>query len=155
MWNNCYSPDICEHGKNSPLDHQMYLMDFPGNPIHFVPQVHQMVAPVYISGIENEPTFGQVLSSNNHLNTTRTTVNYYTTDTVDNYLSTESQEFGNNAHGAENVEDLLRLTGMDFSSSMFNDNVKNEGVAHYDKLPYFANYDTVENECRNIALGMF
>ena len=29
----------------------------------------------------------------------------------------------------------------------------NEGVSKYEKLPYFANYDPDENECRNIVLG--
>jgi len=32
-----------------------------------------------ISGIEEEPAFGQVLALNNHLNVTRTRVTYYTT----------------------------------------------------------------------------
>jgi len=33
-----------------------------------------------VSGIEDEPTFGQVLAVNNQLNVTRTRVTYYTTD---------------------------------------------------------------------------
>ena len=106
-------------------------------------------------GIENEPTFGQVLSSNNYLNTTKTTVNYYTTETVENYLSTESRAFEISENVPENFEDLLELSRKDFSPSMFDENVRNEGVMPYDKLPYFANFNTEENECRNIALGMF
>ena len=106
-------------------------------------------------GIENEPTFGQVLSSNNYLNTTKTTVNYYTTETVENYLSTESRAFEISENVPENFEDLLELSRKDFSPSMFDENVRNEGVMPYDKLPYFANFNTEENECRNIVLGMF
>ena len=82
-------------------------------------------------------------------------MNYYTTETVENYLSTESRALEIRENVAENFEDLLELSRKDFSPSMFEENVRNEGVMPYDKLPYFAHLNTEENECRNIALGMF
>jgi len=124
------SSEVCMTAKNTLFDHQMYIMSFPG--------------------IANTPNFAQVLAKNNFLETVKTTVNYYTTDSTDKYINVNSDE-----NLLEETDDLNHIIGKLSKiekGAKFKENIENENIRDYEKLQENAHYDPEENACKNLVL---
>jgi len=122
------SPQACQEGKNSWLDHQMFIMDFPG--------------------IEKEPNFPQVRSQNNQLNVSATEVNYFSTMVADYYLG------GGGGEPVEETEeeDLESLTrGLDQEATEQKFELDPSSLSRFSPASY-ASYHPESNQCRNIVL---
>eukprot|EP00090_Calanus_glacialis_P017441 TRINITY_DN27160_c0_g1_i1.p1 TRINITY_DN27160_c0_g1~~TRINITY_DN27160_c0_g1_i1.p1 ORF type:complete len:534 (+),score=142.64 TRINITY_DN27160_c0_g1_i1:3-1604(+) len=124
------SSEVCLTAKNTLFDHQMYIMSFPG--------------------IANTPNFAQVLAENNFLETAKTKVNYYTTDSTEKYLNVNQEE-----QIVDETDDLNMMFGKLSKvnkDTKFMENIDNENIQDYEKLQENAHYDPEENACKNLVL---
>ena len=127
---NPLSSQVCLGAKNTLFDHQMYLMSFPG--------------------IANTPNFAQVLAKNNFLDTVKTTVKYFTTDTAENYVNKNTDE--ESVDEVDDIDDVFDKILNERKNIQFKENVENGNIREYEKLQENAHYDPEENACKNLVL---
>lgn len=126
------SKQVCQEGKNSWLDHQMFLMDFPG--------------------IEKESNFPQVRSHNNQLNVSATEVNYFYTTAPEFYLrGLGGEQPVDEEQEEDDIESLTR--GLDQKEAIEKQKfeLNPNSVSSFSPASY-ASFHPETNQCRNIVM---